>query len=72
MFMLVLTVVLTAPYIRACCEEEDGMSRAAPRTRRSRVAVDALGPRWSSLVCVFPVYWMVSTLVPAAQPDPQR
>ena len=61
-FMLALTVVLTAPYVRAMLRQEDDVMMAAPRAaRRPASAADARRPaglRWSAS---FPVYWMVNT-----------
>ena len=74
MFMLALTVLLTAPYVRLMLKDRGGLTLMA---RRPSAPV-RIGANLAGLVifaaCAFPVYWMVNTsLLPRREinaPDP--
>ena len=58
-FMLALTVVLTAPYVRAMLRQErEALSR--PPRPALRVTANTVGVL-AFLVAAFPVYWMVNS-----------
>ena len=63
-FMLVLTVVLTAPYVRTMLRNEELEEAEGLMARRTstpvRLGADLAG-LLVLLVCAFPVYWMVNT-----------